>query len=194
MIVGHILYIGLWWFTLKPVEMWRLNATLGRRIPAKFLSSSAQRVGSRRTPATNPAILSRKFNELWISRSSLKSVVNKINGLSYVGSNHTQPTHACHPLNTHHCPLGNLQRPLGLGIENCPSCPIRDVAGVVASRPSWVERRHRCKAGPVVLGWLLRGGSTAIRPSPLCTNEDERVRRLCLNSRKGRPRCSGLSF
>ena len=59
-------------------------------------------VGSNPTPATNPAILSRKFNELWISRSSLKSVVNKINGLSDVGSNHTQPTHSCHPLNTHH--------------------------------------------------------------------------------------------
>jgi hypothetical protein len=52
-------------------------------------------------PATNPAILSRKFNELWISRSSLKSIVNKINGLSDVGSNHTQPTHSCHPLNTY---------------------------------------------------------------------------------------------
>jgi hypothetical protein len=54
-----------------------------------------------RAPATKPAILSRKFNELWINRSSLKSAVNKINGLSDVGSNHTQPTHSCHPLNTH---------------------------------------------------------------------------------------------
>ena len=52
-------------------------------------------------PATNPAILCRKFNELWISRSSRKSVVNKINGLREVGSNHTQPTHSCQPLNTH---------------------------------------------------------------------------------------------
>ena len=32
-------------------------------------------------PATNPAILSHYFKELGISRSSLKSVVNKINGL-----------------------------------------------------------------------------------------------------------------
>src|SRR5439155_4629915 len=32
---------------------------------------------------------------------SLRSVINEINGISDVGSNHTQPTHPCHLLNTH---------------------------------------------------------------------------------------------
>jgi hypothetical protein len=45
-------------------------------------------------PVTNPAILSRKFNKLSISKSSLKSVVNKINGLMWVQITRNQHTHA----------------------------------------------------------------------------------------------------